>query len=102
MTGSDPCINTALPCDGLLPVISTFDIVDKELFTIRIPPALSEELPFITEFVNKRNFDGHIVITDMMAPKPIRSTCQRMWLTDSYGGRCSYFKPAGERVLVLD
>ena len=55
-----------------------------------------------TEFVNKRNFDGHIVITDMMAPKPIRSTCQRMWLTDKYGSRCSYFKPAGERMLVLD
>jgi len=54
-----------------------------------------------TKFVNKRNFDGHIVITDMMAPKPIRSKCQRMWLTDTYGARCSYFQPIGERLLVL-
>jgi len=55
-----------------------------------------------TEFVNKRNFDGHIIITDMMAPKPIRSKCQRMWLTDTYGSRYTYFKPTGERLLILD
>tara|TARA_Y100001973_G_C5208542_1_gene343542 strand:+ start:10536 stop:11765 length:1230 start_codon:yes stop_codon:yes gene_type:complete len=55
-----------------------------------------------TEFVNKRNFDGHIVITDMMAPKPIRSKCQRMWLTDKYGDRHGHHKPKAERKLVLD
>jgi len=55
-----------------------------------------------TEFVNKRVFDGHIIITDMYAPKPIRSKCQRLWLTDSYGARCPYFQPLGERMLVLD
>ena len=54
-----------------------------------------------TKFVNKKNFDGHIIITDMMAPKPVRSNCQRMWITDDYGSRCTYFKPVGERVLVL-
>jgi len=54
-----------------------------------------------TKFVNKRNFDGHIIITDMCASKPIRSSCQRMWITDEYGARGTYFKPVGERVLVL-
>lgn len=55
-----------------------------------------------TNYVNSKNFDGHIVITDMMAPKPIRSKCQRLWLTDLYGSRCTYFKPQGERILILD
>ena len=55
-----------------------------------------------TEFVNQRNFDGHIVITDMMAPKPIRSKCQRMWLTDRYGDKYGHHDPVGERKLVLD
>lgn len=55
-----------------------------------------------TKFVNKGNFDGHIIITDMLAPKPIRSKCQRMWLTDRYGSRCASFKVVGERMLILD
>ena len=44
-----------------------------------------------TKFVNDRGFDGHIVLTDMMAPKPIPSKCQRMWITDDYGKTNSYF-----------
>jgi predicted metal-dependent peptidase len=53
-----------------------------------------------TEFVNKGNFDGHLVITDMMAGKPKRSNCQRMWLTDESGER--WKEAAGtEKVLVL-
>jgi len=55
-----------------------------------------------SEFVNKRNFDGHIVVTDMMASKPVRSNCQRLWLTDTYGKRYGYYKPQSERMLVLD
>ena len=55
-----------------------------------------------TAYVNKRNFDGHIVVTDMMASKPIRSTCQRLWLTDKYGASLNYFKTGPERVLILD
>jgi len=54
-----------------------------------------------TIYVNKKNFDGHIIITDMYAEKPVRSNCQRLWITDEHGARCPYFKPAGERVLVL-
>lgn len=34
-----------------------------------------------TKYVNEHGFDGHIVLTDMQADKPINSTCQRMWMT---------------------
>lgn len=58
-----------------------------------------------TKYVNKGNFDGHIIITDMMAPVPVRSKCQRMWITDKCGvgySNSSYgCKPKGERILVL-
>lgn len=57
-----------------------------------------------TRYVNgQADADGHIVITDMCAPAPIRSNCQRMWLTDSSGQR--YNRAAmvskNERVMVL-
>lgn len=54
-----------------------------------------------TRWVNKRNFDGHVVITDMLAAEPIRSSCQRLWITDRRGARCPIFTPKGERVMVL-
>ena len=38
-----------------------------------------------TKYVNERDFDGHIILTDMYAPKPIPSKCQRMWMTDENG-----------------
>lgn len=44
-----------------------------------------------TKYVNERDFDGHIVLTDMYAPKPIPSKCQRMWITDENGKSHSYF-----------
>ena len=44
-----------------------------------------------TKYVNERDFDGHIVLTDMYAPKPIPSKCQRMWMTDDEGKTHSYF-----------
>jgi len=56
-----------------------------------------------TEFVNKRNFDGHIIVTDMLAPKPKRSNCQRMWITDEYSSGRYYggHKPLGEKMMIL-
>jgi len=45
-----------------------------------------------TRYVNDRDFDGHIVLTDMMAPKPIPSKCQRMWITDEQGKASQYFQ----------
>jgi len=54
-----------------------------------------------TEWVNKRSFDGHIVITDMQAPKPIASKCQRLWITNSYNKRYQWFQ-TNEKVLAID
>lgn len=35
-----------------------------------------------TNYVNDKNiFDGHIILTDLQAPKPGPSKCQRMWIT---------------------
>ena len=45
-----------------------------------------------TEYVNKRDFDGHIVLTDMCAPKPISSRPSRMWMTDKANAANPYFK----------
>lgn len=54
-----------------------------------------------TKYVNKRQFDGHIILTDMCAPKPVPSNCQRMWMTDSSGKNAEYFT-TNERVIVID
>ena len=54
-----------------------------------------------TEYVNKNNFDGHIVLTDLCAPKPVRSKCQRMWMTTSYYAERPYFQ-TNERIIAID
>ena len=54
-----------------------------------------------TEYVNKRNFDGHIILTDLMAPKPKSSKCQRMWMTTSHYAQRPYFT-TNERIVVVD
>ena len=54
-----------------------------------------------TKWVNERGFDGHIVLTDMCAPKPISSKCQRMWMTDSENARNPYFTTT-ERVIAIE
>jgi len=54
-----------------------------------------------TEYVNERNFDGHIVLTDLMAPKPKASKCQRMWLTTKYYAERPYFS-TNERIIAID
>tara|TARA_R100000234_G_scaffold39966_1_gene23927 strand:- start:1799 stop:3028 length:1230 start_codon:yes stop_codon:yes gene_type:complete len=54
-----------------------------------------------TKYVNERNFDGHIVLTDMCAPKPIASRCQRMWMTTSAYASRPYFATT-ERVISVD
>lgn len=53
-----------------------------------------------TKYVNENNFDGHIILTDMYAPKPGPSKCQRVWVTDAAGSHAPYFTTK-ERVLVL-
>tara|TARA_B100000131_G_scaffold154693_1_gene150089 strand:+ start:2977 stop:4242 length:1266 start_codon:yes stop_codon:yes gene_type:complete len=54
-----------------------------------------------TEFVNKGDFDGHIILTDLMAPKPKASKCQRMWMTTEYYAKRPYFQ-TNERIVVVD
>ena len=54
-----------------------------------------------TKFVNERKFDGHIVLTDMYAPKPVASTCQRMWMTSKECVNNPYFTTT-ERVISVD
>jgi len=54
-----------------------------------------------TEYVNKQGFDGHIVLTDMCAPKPKPSKCQRMWMTTKNYADSNYFDTK-ERVVVVD
>jgi len=55
-----------------------------------------------TKYVNdQRKFDGHIILTDMEAPKPIRSQCQRMWMTDQRGKDNPYFS-TNEIIVAID
>jgi len=54
-----------------------------------------------TKFVNDGNYDGHIVLTDMGAPKPVPSRVKRMWMTDSNGIKWSGFNAAPEKVLEI-
>ena len=54
-----------------------------------------------TKYVNERNFDGHIILTDMMAPKPVASKCQRMWMTTAYYAKHPYFQ-TNERVVAVE
>jgi len=54
-----------------------------------------------TEYVNAHKFDGHIVLTDMEAPKPKASKCQRMWMTTKRHAARPYFQ-TNERVIAID
>ena len=54
-----------------------------------------------TKYVNDKGFDGHIVLTDMQAPKPINSKCQRMWMTTKDCAENMYFK-THERVIPIE
>tara|TARA_B100000287_G_scaffold386980_1_gene395222 strand:- start:382 stop:1641 length:1260 start_codon:yes stop_codon:yes gene_type:complete len=53
-----------------------------------------------TEYVNERSFDGHIILTDMYAPKPKASKCQRMWMTTPEYAERPYFSTT-ERVVAI-
>ncbi len=54
-----------------------------------------------TKYVNAGNFDGHIVLTDLCAPKPVASKCQRMWMTTKEYARRPYFQ-TNERIIAID
>ena len=54
-----------------------------------------------TDYVNQRDFDGHIILTDLMAPKPKASKCQRMWMTTEYYAKRPYFQ-TNERIVAIE
>lgn len=54
-----------------------------------------------TKYVNNGNFDGHIILTDLMAPKPVPSKCQRMWMTTQAYAARPYFS-TNERIIAID
>jgi predicted metal-dependent peptidase len=54
-----------------------------------------------TKWVNGNRFDGHIILTDMEAPKPVPSKCQRMWMTTKACAERPYFQ-TNERVIAID
>jgi predicted metal-dependent peptidase len=54
-----------------------------------------------TKYVNENNFDGHIILTDMQADKPIASNCQRMWMTTRDCMNNRYFT-THERVIPVE
>jgi predicted metal-dependent peptidase len=54
-----------------------------------------------TAYVNKRNFDGHIVLTDLYAPKPKASRCRRMWMASKQNVDNAHFK-TNERIIAID
>jgi predicted metal-dependent peptidase len=54
-----------------------------------------------TDYVNKGKFDGHLVLTDMCAPKPKASKVQRMWMTDACNAKNPYFK-THEKIIAVD
>jgi predicted metal-dependent peptidase len=54
-----------------------------------------------TKYVNAGNFDGHIILTDLMAPKPVPSACQRMWMTTKQYAARPYFS-TNERIIAID
>jgi len=56
-----------------------------------------------TKWVNEHAFDGHIVLTDMEAPKPIPSRIQRMWMTTRAHAERPYFQPnSNEKIIAID
>lgn len=54
-----------------------------------------------TDYVNERGFDGHIVLTDLCAPKPKPSKCQRMWMTTPKYASRPYFETK-ERIVAIE
>ncbi len=54
-----------------------------------------------TDYVNAHGFDGHIVLTDLCAPKPKPSKCQRMWMTTPQYAKRPYFETK-ERVVAIE
>lgn len=56
----------------------------------------------VTDYVNKnsREFDGHVILTDMGAPEPGPTRVQRMWLTEEQYMDTPYFDPRPREIMI--
>jgi predicted metal-dependent peptidase len=54
-----------------------------------------------TDYVNSKGFDGHIILTDLCAPKPKASKCQRMWMTTPEYIGSTYFS-TNEKIVAIE
>lgn len=55
-----------------------------------------------TRYVNDSNkFDGHIILTDMCAERPIPSRVPRIWITNEEGSKHPVFDTSPERMVVI-
>ena len=54
-----------------------------------------------TEYVNAQDFDAHLILTDMEAPKPVSSKIQRAWVTTPEYADRPYFH-TNERIIVVE
>jgi len=56
-----------------------------------------------TDYVNDhKEFDAHICMTDMCAPKPKSSRVPRLWVASERNARHPYFQPnPSERILPI-
>jgi len=54
-----------------------------------------------TKWVNERDYDAHLILTDMEAPKPVPSKCQRAWVTTPEYAQRPYFVTS-ERIIVVE
>jgi predicted metal-dependent peptidase len=98
---SDIATFTVVPFDTQVATDKTF--VWKKGETRNVERVLTGGTDFNapTEYVNDKGYDGHIVLTDMCAPKPKPSKCPRMWMTDQANASRPYFKTT-ERVVIID
>jgi predicted metal-dependent peptidase len=54
-----------------------------------------------TRYVNKNpKFDGHIILTDLCAPKPGPSKCSRLWITTEACAAQPYFQ-TNEKIIAI-
>ena len=54
-----------------------------------------------TKWVNEKDFDAHLILTDMEAPKPVSSKIQRAWVTTPQYADRPYFV-TNERIIVVE
>ncbi len=60
------------------------------------------DLNVSSEYVNKRNFSGHIIITDLYGICTTASRCKRLWITMDYCSNISFNNKFKEVILKIN